>query len=395
MKGDRTCVVVMPFGTKMVDGRETDFDDIFENVICKAIEAVDLKDGSKLVALRCDKFEKPGDIHEDMFSHLATADVAVVDLTSLNANVFYELGARHALRESVTVLIRQGGGPPPFNIQSLRCIEYTDAAAGGLPESIRRITEFIEQGLTKGHNDSPIQPVLDRVRAQTRRIETQESFVYRLVARPDTTIEIRTGDIAKWTKGADVWVNSENTNLQMARFYERSLSATIRYRGAKKNEDGEIVEDTIANELVAKLKGRDAVALGTVFDTSSGDLLKTHGVKRIFHVALVRGVPGDGYRVEREMVDVCVERCLRRMDSEPDELRSIAFPMMGTGAGGGGVDEVAKILTDTIVRYLTNEPASTIATVFVMAWSPRDLSACRRALGNHPALTRDPFTAGS
>ena len=78
---------------------------------------------------------------------------------------------------------------------------------------------------------------------------------YRLVERPGTTIEIRTGDIARWTKGADVWVNSENTNLQMARFYERSLSATIRYRGAKKNEDGEIVEDTVANELVARLKG--------------------------------------------------------------------------------------------------------------------------------------------
>ena len=98
------------------------------------------------------------------------------------------------------------------------------------------------------------------------------------------------------------------------------------------------------------------------------------------------------------MVDVCVENCLRRMDSQPDgpdELRSIAFPMMGTGAGGGGVEEVAKILTDTIVRYLANEAASTITTVFVMAWSPRDLSACRRALGNHPALTRDPSTAGS
>jgi len=37
-----------------------------------------------------------------------------------------------------------------------------------------------------------------------------------------------TGDIQN-IKEIDVWVNSENTNMQMARHFERSISAIIRY----------------------------------------------------------------------------------------------------------------------------------------------------------------------
>ena len=77
--------------------------------------------------------------------------------------------------------------------------------------------------------------------------------------------------------------------MQMARFYDRNLSAVIRYSGARKNENDEIVEDTIANELAAKMSGRESVSVGTVFDTSAGALADTHGVKRIFHVASSRG----------------------------------------------------------------------------------------------------------
>ena len=36
----------------------------------------------------------------DMFQLLLTADLVVADISIHNANVFYELGMRHALRES-------------------------------------------------------------------------------------------------------------------------------------------------------------------------------------------------------------------------------------------------------------------------------------------------------
>ena len=45
-----------------------------------------------------------GDIRADMFALILEADVVVCDLTILNANVFYELGIRHALRKKRTIM---------------------------------------------------------------------------------------------------------------------------------------------------------------------------------------------------------------------------------------------------------------------------------------------------
>ena len=41
-----------------------------------------------------------------MFRELVLADVVVADVLVHNANVFYELGIRHAVRNRSTVLIR-------------------------------------------------------------------------------------------------------------------------------------------------------------------------------------------------------------------------------------------------------------------------------------------------
>ena len=324
-----------------------------------------------------------------MFEQLATADVAVVDITNLNPNVFYELGARHALAKSVTVLIRKRGGATPFNIQDLRVIEYP-GENGRMSEAREKIQRFIENGLKSGEADSPIRGVLERVKAEDP--VAADRGTPKLRAPPPRAA--RQGDRdphgrpAEWP-GVDVWVNSENTNMQMARFYDRNLSAVIRYSGARKNENEEIVEDTIADELAAKMSGRESVSVGTVFDTSAGALADTHGVKRIFHVALVQGVPGGGYRASRDMIDTCASRCLRRMDAGPgtgETWRSITFPMMGTGAGGEDVGQLAKILIGSSLRYLQQQPGSVIERVIFMAWNRRDLAGCIAAVPELPGL---------
>jgi hypothetical protein len=55
---------------------------------------------------------EPGNIREDMFSLLIEADVVACDVTIHNANVFCELGIRHALRKKRTVLMK--GSPAPI-----------------------------------------------------------------------------------------------------------------------------------------------------------------------------------------------------------------------------------------------------------------------------------------
>ena len=97
-------------------------------------------------------------------------------------------------------------------------------------------------------------------------IEQKDIYLYQVKGRPGKEVGVITGDIEN-IKEADVWVNSENTNMQMARHYERSISATIRYMGAKKDDFGRVVEDTIANELHKAVDAGDVPA-GIVKDTT-------------------------------------------------------------------------------------------------------------------------------
>ena len=115
----RICFVIMPYGQKEdADGQVIDFDEIYQYIIK---EAVDKLPG--LACQRCDDIDAPGWIHERMLRHIYEDPIAIVDTSTLNANVFYELGVRHALRRSTTVLIHRAGTTWPFNIAGLNSIE--------------------------------------------------------------------------------------------------------------------------------------------------------------------------------------------------------------------------------------------------------------------------------
>jgi hypothetical protein len=58
------------------------------------------------------------------------SDYVVADVTYPNANVFYELGLRHACRTG-TIIIRDRKGPRvPFDIAHLRYVEYENTTPG-------------------------------------------------------------------------------------------------------------------------------------------------------------------------------------------------------------------------------------------------------------------------
>ena len=69
---------------------------------------------------------------EDMFRLLVTADLVIADISIHNANVFYELGIRHALRDRRTFLIRCKADDPIFDLQTERYLEY-DREKPGTP----------------------------------------------------------------------------------------------------------------------------------------------------------------------------------------------------------------------------------------------------------------------
>jgi hypothetical protein len=94
------CFVLMPFGTKSdSNGLLIDFDAVYQQLIAPAIRDASLE------PLRADEEMTGGIIHKPMFERLVLCEYAVADLTTANANVFYELGVRHAVRPWSTMLL--------------------------------------------------------------------------------------------------------------------------------------------------------------------------------------------------------------------------------------------------------------------------------------------------
>jgi hypothetical protein len=110
----------MPFGKKPgVGGALIDFDAVYRELIAPAVESAGME------PLRADEEQAGGVIHKPMFERLILCEYAVADLTSANANVFYELGLRHGVRSGSTALVfAEGAGPLPFDVALLRGLPY-------------------------------------------------------------------------------------------------------------------------------------------------------------------------------------------------------------------------------------------------------------------------------
>ena len=113
--------VIRPFGTKQVTaGKELDFERVHRELIGPALQATAF--GGSTTG----EIVQPGNIREDMFAFIFEADLVICDITIHNANVFYELGIRHALRKKHTILIK--GAPaaesPPFDLLTDRYLPY-------------------------------------------------------------------------------------------------------------------------------------------------------------------------------------------------------------------------------------------------------------------------------
>lgn len=167
------CFVLMPFGQKTdASGLLIDFDKVYEQLIKPAIETAGLK------PIRADEEKAGGIIHKPMYERLILCDFAVADLTSANANVFYELGIRHAVRPGTTVMIFAETTRLPFDVGSLRALPYK-LNVEGKPEAVLSTRDTIAEKLTAARRyqtDSPLFQMVDGMRAQQLSHEKTDIF---------------------------------------------------------------------------------------------------------------------------------------------------------------------------------------------------------------------------
>jgi len=154
------CFVLMPFGQKQdTGGKIIDFDAVYRELISPAIVDAGLE------AIRADEERVGGIIHKPMFERLILCEFAVADLTTANANVFYELGVRHAVRPASTVLLFSGNSRLPFDVGLLRALPYWLTSAG-LPDRIaetKQAESILDELIRKRGPSSETYGILGRV----------------------------------------------------------------------------------------------------------------------------------------------------------------------------------------------------------------------------------------
>jgi hypothetical protein len=152
--------IIRPFGTK----KGINFDRVESELIDPALA------GFKITGRTTGDSLKQGNIRTEMFQRLLIADVVIVDISIGNANVYYELGIRHALRNKRTFMIRCNSAdlPPddvPFDLRTDRYLSYDPTNPAAALDNLR---EGLRQTLLSEDKDSPVFQLLPELAEQDR-----------------------------------------------------------------------------------------------------------------------------------------------------------------------------------------------------------------------------------
>src|SRR5437764_3498917 len=115
---DKTCFVLMPF--------DRDFDDIY----------AEIKDCMTALGFECKRADDifvSRSILETVILEIKQSQIIVADLTARNANVFYELGIAHVLKDLPSViLISENVDRLPFDVSHNLVVQYDRRNLKGL-----------------------------------------------------------------------------------------------------------------------------------------------------------------------------------------------------------------------------------------------------------------------
>lgn len=384
---DKTCFVISPIGAPDSENRKH-ADQVFKYIIEPGLKEFDID------PVRSDQINETGMISDQMMEYIFKSKLCIVVLTGENPNVYYELAVAQCAGRPVVLLIMKGE-IPRFDVQDLRTIEYDLKDPDRLMAQIdaKAVSDFIR---TYINNDWEAESLFDlypegpklftekemRLKAETlkpKALNFGEDKAYRISNNSDAVIQILTGSV-EYVSNIDVIVNSENVELQLARYYDRSLSGILRYLDAEKNPGGKIIRDHLNEEMAKVIEsiGSIPVMPGTVVETETNGL-KKNKIKYIFHLALAIGEIGAGY----ENVEGRLEKGIRavfdlfRKKSKEEELISILFPLIGAGSTQREPNQAALEMMSIITQEMQKKGSP--KKLYLQAWRESHMLAYRNA----------------
>ena len=279
--------VIRPFGEKEDSkGKKFDFEKTHNELIAPTLEATALGGGTT------GEIIDSGNIREDMFALILEADLVICDISIHNANVFYELGIRHALRKKSTITIKaqNSADTTPFDVLTDRYLSYKPDDPAAAKE---HLIKTIEATLSSSRDtDSPIFKLLPALpeadpstiqivpvdfREEVNRAKAARSkgwlrllseevrerrFLWsglRLVAQAQWNVSDYEGARESYELITQTYPDDIDANLALANIYERI------YRTSEKPElltsSDQAIERVLSNETATSSNQVEALAL--------------------------------------------------------------------------------------------------------------------------------------
>ena len=138
--------MIMPYGTKDTQApagkgpSKVDFDALWRLAFAPVIDRLGYE------AIRADQ-DLGALIIQEMLERLALADLVLADMTIPNANVYYEVGVRHAARSTGCVLLGADWSRPLFDVDQMRRVQYPLPAAELTAEMATAIQSRLEAAI--------------------------------------------------------------------------------------------------------------------------------------------------------------------------------------------------------------------------------------------------------
>lgn len=178
---EKKCFAIMPIADHP-DYDNGHFGRVYEHLIKPACERAGFK------VIRADDAKASHMIMFDILKNIVECDMAICDLSSKNANVFYELGLRQAFNKK-TILITDGQTNTPFDIAGFRYVKYDHSLR---VDSVRSNIDEISAMLVETDKapDDDVNSIVKLLKIQPAHIDKvqlneQDSLIFSMIKQLD------------------------------------------------------------------------------------------------------------------------------------------------------------------------------------------------------------------
>lgn len=181
----KTCFVIMGYGVKQNINLDATYLEIIKPCIVEnGLVPFPLFEEEKYNAFRCDEISGTASIDYQYVTCLSEADIVIADISTMNANAIYELGARHALKPRATILLCAKDKEQRFNFFDLTYVPIIFYTHNGLQldksvveETKRNLNMRLDFAIhsTDSIPDNPIQRAICERKQHSHQIFTPPS----------------------------------------------------------------------------------------------------------------------------------------------------------------------------------------------------------------------------